>query len=157
MPDPDPVPHPPRAEIASRAWVEALAMAGAGPEPAHRAPGELVAAALRAHLGLTRELGRSVPVAALGPDGGVPGLAAFLAVYAARPQRCDDRAGESAPPAERGQDVVEFTAVDGDRLGGDRRRVEHREHGPQGVDPGVARHLEGEGRDVAPHVAQAGA
>lgn len=155
MPDPDPVPHPHRAEIASRAWAEALAMAGAGPDPA-RAPGEIVAAALQAHRGMTRELGH-LPVPALGPDGGVPGLAAFLAVYAARPARCDDRTRESPPPPERGQDVVEFTAVDGDRLGGDRRGVEYREHGPQGVDPAVAGHFEGEGRGVAPHVAQAGA
>lgn len=154
MPDPDPVPRPRQDEIASRAWAEALALAGDAGRP-HRAPGELVAAALEAHRGLSREFGRNVPVTALGPGGGVRGLAAFLAVYAAQRERHGDRAPDSEQAGERGEDVVEFTAVHGERLGRDRRRVEHREHGPQGVDAGVTGHLEGQRRGVAPRVAQA--
>lgn len=99
MPEPDPnqVPHPRTDEIASRAWAEALAMAVGDADPAHRPPGELVAAALKAHRTLSRSHGQSVPVTALGPDGGVRGLAAFVAVYAAQQEQRDDRGlGEAA-------------------------------------------------------------
>ncbi|MGV4982317.1 hypothetical protein ACVB8X_23990 [Streptomyces sp. NRAIS4] len=50
---------------------------------------ELVAAALKAHRALSRGLGESVPVTALGPDGALRGLAAFIAVYAARRDQPD--------------------------------------------------------------------
>jgi uncharacterized protein YbdZ (MbtH family) len=53
MPDPGshpvPVPHLPRAEIISRAWAEALALACQDTDHAHRPPGELLAAAMRVH------------------------------------------------------------------------------------------------------------
>lgn len=74
-------------EIVSRAWAEALALAhepGERTDRAGRPPGELVAAALKAHRALSQGLGQSVPVTAIGPDGGVRGLAAFVAVYAAQ-------------------------------------------------------------------------
>lgn len=101
MPDPDtnlnPVPHPRKDEIASRAWAEALAMTCGDADHAHRAPGELVAASLKAHRVLSRGLGQSVPLTALGPDGGVLGLAAFVAVYAVQQEQRDDRdLGEAA-------------------------------------------------------------
>ncbi|MEU6381104.1 hypothetical protein [Streptomyces sp. NPDC046909] len=98
-PEPDPilqpVPHRPRREdIASRAWAAAQEMAGedtdraGGPE---RPAGELVAAALKAHRTLSRGLGQSVPVTPLGPDGGgVRGLAAFVAVYAAEQEQREE-------------------------------------------------------------------
>ncbi|MFK0063906.1 hypothetical protein ACIQTN_32330 [Streptomyces werraensis] len=151
MPDHEPVPHPGEDDIASRAWAEALEMAHGDPD---RAPGELVAAALEAHRELSRALGRTVPVTALGPDGGVRGLAAFVAVYAARRDRRTGRAPDSDQSGERVDDVVEFAAVHGERLGRDRRRVEHREHGTQAVDTGVPGHPESECRGVAPRVAQ---
>lgn len=87
MPNCDPKSVPPyqsRDEIASRAWAEALAMACGDADHAHRPPGELLAASLKAHRTLSRGLGQSVPLTALGPDGGVLGLAAFVAVYAAQ-------------------------------------------------------------------------
>jgi hypothetical protein len=98
MPDPDtnPVAHLRKDQIASRAWAEALAMACGDADHAHRPPGELAAAALRVHRMLSRGLGHSVPVTALGPDGGVRGLAAFLAVYAAQQEQRDDRAPGAA-------------------------------------------------------------
>jgi len=89
--DPNPVPHLRKDEIASRACAEALAMACGDADHAHRPPGELVAAALKAHRTLSRGLGQSVPLTALGPDGGVRGLAAFVAVYAAQQGQRDDR------------------------------------------------------------------
>jgi hypothetical protein len=74
-----------KAEIVSRAWAEACSMAGADPGRGHRPPGALAAAALRAHGTLSAGLGQGVPLTALGPaGGGVRGLAAFLAVYAAQ-------------------------------------------------------------------------
>ena len=85
MPNREPKPVPPhqrKDEIASRAWAEALAMACGDADHTHRTPGELVAASLEAHRTLSRGLGQSVPFTALGPDGGVLGLAAFVAVYA---------------------------------------------------------------------------
>jgi hypothetical protein len=93
MPDrhPNPVPHLRKDEIASRAWAEALAMACGEADHAHPPVGELVAASLKAHRTLSQGLGRSVPVTALGPDGGVLGLAAFVAVYAAQQGQRDDR------------------------------------------------------------------
>ncbi|MFH8492353.1 hypothetical protein [Streptomyces longisporoflavus] len=93
MPNCEPKPVPPHAhqddhahkdDIASRAWAEALAMACGDADHAHRPPGELLAASLRAHRTLSRGLGQSVPLTALGPNGGVLGLAAFVAVYAAQ-------------------------------------------------------------------------
>ncbi|MGW6062994.1 hypothetical protein [Streptomyces sp. NPDC055189] len=89
MPNCEPKPVPPHQrqrqdEIASRAWAEALAMACGDADHAHRPPGELLAASLAAHRTLSRGLGQSVPLTALGPDGGVLGLAAFVAVYAAQ-------------------------------------------------------------------------
>lgn len=73
-----------QAEITAQAWSEAHAMAGLAPRGG-RPPGALTAAALTAHGALTAGLGRGVPFTALGPTGGaVNGLAAFLAVYAAR-------------------------------------------------------------------------
>jgi hypothetical protein len=94
QPEPDPIlqptSHPRREEITSRAWTEALAMAGGDPDPADRLLGELVAAALKAHRTLSRGLGQSVPVTALGPDDGVRGLAAFVAVYAAEQEERDE-------------------------------------------------------------------
>ncbi|KUM99175.1 hypothetical protein AQI95_40510 [Streptomyces yokosukanensis] len=96
-PDPNPVPHLSKDEIASWAWAEVLTMACADAEHAHRPPGELVAAALKAHRTLSRGLRQSVPVTALGPDGGVRGLAAFVAVYAAQQDQPDGRdLGEAA-------------------------------------------------------------
>jgi hypothetical protein len=78
--------HTPDAEIVTRAWAEARSMAGLGPRGG-RPPGELAAAALRAHGTLSAGLGRSVPFTALAPafttGAGVRQLAAFLAVYAA--------------------------------------------------------------------------
>jgi hypothetical protein len=94
-PDPNPIPHLRRDEIASRAWAEALAMACGDVDHAHRPPGELVAAALKVHRMLSRGLGQSVPVTAIGPDGGVRGLAAFVAVYAAQ-QKLRDRGDAEA-------------------------------------------------------------
>lgn len=89
-PELDPILHPTsnprRDEIASRAWAEALAMADGD---AGRPAGELVAAALKAHRTLSRGLGQSVPVTALGPDDGVRGLAAFVAVYATQQEQRD--------------------------------------------------------------------
>lgn len=85
MPNCEPKPEPQyqhRDEITSRAWAEALAMACGDADHAHRPPGELLAASLKVHRALSRGLGRSVPLTALGPDGGVLGLAAFVAVYA---------------------------------------------------------------------------
>ncbi|MFD8253850.1 hypothetical protein [Streptomyces werraensis] len=82
MPDPDPAPHPRRDETASPA----------GPEP----PSELVAAALEAHRALSRGLGQNVPLTALGPDCGVRGLAAFVAVYAAQQEQRGARDPEEA-------------------------------------------------------------
>ncbi|WP_370102287.1 hypothetical protein [Streptacidiphilus sp. MAP12-20] len=80
---PNPKPHARKAEIASRAWAEALSMSCAVPGSAHRPSGELAAAALRAHGALSAGLGQCVPFTGLGPGGGgVRGLAAFLAVYA---------------------------------------------------------------------------
>lgn len=94
-PEPDPIlhptPNPRRDEIVSRAWAEALALADGHADHADRPVGELVAAALKAHRTLSRGLGQSVPVTALGPDGGVRGLAAFVAVYATQQERRDDR------------------------------------------------------------------
>ncbi|WP_328891868.1 hypothetical protein [Streptomyces sp. NBC_00316] len=90
-PAPKPVPHPRKDEIVSRAWAEALAMAHGDADRTHRPPGELVAAALKAHRALSRGLKQNVPVTALGPDGGVRGLAAFVAVYAAQQEQRDDR------------------------------------------------------------------
>ena len=82
---PAPPPHTRRADLASRAWTEALAMTRPGPGRASRPCGELAAAALREHSALSAALGRSVPLTALGPGGGGTGaLAAFLAVYAAQ-------------------------------------------------------------------------
>ncbi|MGW0877381.1 hypothetical protein ACWD3Z_44020 [Streptomyces sp. NPDC002740] len=84
-----PIPQPParKAEFASRARAEALAMAGAGPD-VHHLPGALAAAALRAHSTLSAGTGRSVPVTVFAAGGdGVRGLAAFLAVYAAEQER----------------------------------------------------------------------
>ncbi|MFF1699308.1 hypothetical protein ACFVXC_37740 [Streptomyces sp. NPDC058257] len=84
MPNCEPKPvaqHERTDEIASRAWAEALAMACGDADHAHRSPGELLAASLEAHRALSRGFGRSVPFTALGPDGGVLGLAAFVAVY----------------------------------------------------------------------------
>ncbi|MFJ2893230.1 hypothetical protein ACIO53_45120 [Streptomyces sp. NPDC087305] len=82
-PAPPPEPYTRRADLASRAWTEALAMTRPGRAP--RPCGELAAAALREHSALSAALGRSVPLTALGPDGGGTGaLAAFLAVYAAQ-------------------------------------------------------------------------
>lgn len=96
-PDPNQVPHPRKNEITSRAWAEALAMACGDADHTHRPPGELVAAALKAHRTLSRGLGQNVPVTALGPDGRVRGLAAFVAVYAAQQEQPDDRGlGEAA-------------------------------------------------------------
>ncbi|MCX4818303.1 hypothetical protein OG601_47930 [Streptomyces sp. NBC_01239] len=90
-PAPPPGPHTRRADLASRAWTEALAMTRPDPDPdpgpgrAPRPCGELAAAALREHSALSAALGRSVPLTALGPGGGGTGaLAAFLAVYAAQ-------------------------------------------------------------------------
>lgn len=95
--DPNPIPHPRKDQIASRAWAEALAMACGDAGHAHRPQGELVAAALRAHRTLSRGLGQSVPVTALVPNGGVRALAAFLAVYAAQQEQREDRnPGEAA-------------------------------------------------------------
>lgn len=85
MPNREPKPVPPHAhkdDIASSAWAEALAMACGDADHAHHPPGELLAASLKAHRTLSRGLGRSVPLTALGPDGGVLGFAAFVAVYA---------------------------------------------------------------------------
>ncbi|MDL5205439.1 hypothetical protein [Streptomyces sp. ALI-76-A] len=84
-------PHLRRDEIASRARAEALAMACADTAHSHRPAGELVAAALKAHRTLSRGLGPGGPVTPLGPDAGVRGLAAFLAVYAAQQEHRDDR------------------------------------------------------------------
>ncbi|MFJ2162822.1 hypothetical protein [Streptomyces sp. NPDC087856] len=81
-PAPPPDPHTRRADLASRAWTEALAMTRPG--HASRPCGELAAAALREHSALSAALGRSVPLTALGPGGGTGALAAFLAVYAAQ-------------------------------------------------------------------------
>ncbi len=81
---PAPPPHTRRADLASRAWTEALAMTRPGPGRAPRPCGELAAAALREHSALSAALGRSVPLTALGPGGGTGALAAFLAVYAAQ-------------------------------------------------------------------------
>lgn len=82
-PAPPPGPHTRRADLASRAWTEALAMTRPG--RAARPCGELAAAALREHSALSAALGRSVPLTVLGPGGGGTGaLAAFLAVYAAQ-------------------------------------------------------------------------
>ena len=97
-PAPPPGPHTRRADLASRAWTEALAMTRPDPDPdpdpdsgpdpgpgrAPRPCGELAAAALREHSALSAALGRSVPLTALGPGGGTGALAAFLAVYAAQ-------------------------------------------------------------------------
>ncbi|WP_329113045.1 hypothetical protein [Streptomyces sp. NBC_01465] len=84
----EPAPRPVRParkdEIVSRAWAEALAMACGDSDHAGRPPGELVAAALKVHRALSRGLKQGVPVTAFGPDGGVRGLAAFVAVYAAQ-------------------------------------------------------------------------
>ncbi|MFI6475187.1 hypothetical protein ACIBL5_33580 [Streptomyces sp. NPDC050516] len=96
-PEPKPVPHLRKDEIVSRAWAEALAMACSDADHAHRPPGELVAAALKAHHTLSRGLGPSGPVAAVGSDGGVRWLAAFVAEYAAHQQQRDERdRGEAA-------------------------------------------------------------
>lgn len=71
------------AELTSQAWAEARSMAGRAPARGTCPPGTLTAAALRAHRTLSAGLGHSVPFTALGPTGAaVPGLAAFLAVYA---------------------------------------------------------------------------
>lgn len=158
MTEPDPVPHSRPEEILSRARAEALALAGEDRGRRHRTPDEggLVAAALEAHRALSRDLGRSVPLTALGPDGGVRGLTAFLAVYAARRAPCGGRPSASGRTGERGDDVAEFTGVHGERLGGDRGRVEHREHRPHALDAGVAGHLQGERGGIAARVAQAG-
>ncbi|MGX1915373.1 hypothetical protein ACWIID_42165 [Streptomyces phaeochromogenes] len=85
-----------KAEIASQALAEARSMAGHG--HGHRPPGDLAAAALRAHGTLSAGLGQSVPFTALGPGGGgVQGLAAFLAVYAAQQELQDAQdLGEAA-------------------------------------------------------------
>lgn len=89
-----------RAELASRAWTEALTLAGPHPGPAPATPpggprppsGELVAAALRAHSALAAGLGRTIPVTGLEPGAlGIRGLATFLAVYAGHHQRQDTR------------------------------------------------------------------
>ncbi|MFD9393203.1 hypothetical protein ACFWBB_21545 [Streptomyces sp. NPDC060000] len=87
-PTPAPTPYAHTADLVTRAWREASCMAGAGPDAAaHRPPGDLTAAALRAHRTLSAGLGHTVAFTALGPRGdGVRGLAAFLAVYAAQQQ-----------------------------------------------------------------------
>ncbi|MET9730641.1 hypothetical protein ABZZ79_08260 [Streptomyces sp. NPDC006458] len=85
--------HTRSAELASRAYAEALSMTSADPGPGrtHRSGGELAAGALRAYSALsTAGLGRSIPVTGLGPGGaGVRGLATFLAVYAGQCERQD--------------------------------------------------------------------
>ncbi|WP_327309938.1 hypothetical protein OG730_43010 (plasmid) [Streptomyces sp. NBC_01298] len=86
------------AEMVSRAWAEAHSMTCADPGHAHRPPGELTAAALTAHGRLSAVLGRSIPFTALGPGGGVRGLASFLAVYAAQ-QEEQDAPGRTADAA----------------------------------------------------------
>ncbi|WP_369193161.1 hypothetical protein [Streptomyces djakartensis] len=88
--------HPGTDEIASRARAEALAMTGQATGRVGRPAGELAAAALRAHRTLVRRLGRDVPLAALGPDVGVCGLTAFLAVYGT-----DHTADSDDVPAKR--------------------------------------------------------
>ncbi|KOU40404.1 hypothetical protein [Streptomyces sp. WM6378] len=95
--EPNPVTPLRKDEIVSRAWAEALAMACGDADHAHRPQGELVAAALKAHHTLSRGLGHSGPVAAVGSDGGVRWLAAFVAEYAAHQNQRDDRRhGEAA-------------------------------------------------------------
>ncbi|WP_331721444.1 hypothetical protein [Streptomyces sp. NBC_00212] len=94
------------AELVTQAWAEARGMAGADREHRHRAPGEITAAALRAHGALCTGLGRSVPVTALTARPGVRDLATFLAVYAAAGAKtAADRGGlpdvESGPAPGR--------------------------------------------------------
>ncbi|WP_329374943.1 hypothetical protein [Streptomyces sp. NBC_01483] len=99
-----------KAEIVSRAWAEACSMAGVGPDRGHRPPGELAAAALRAHGALSTRFGRSVPFTMAGPKGcGMQGLAAFLAVYAAQqePQKPQGQQESQGQP----QDAREFGAA----------------------------------------------
>ncbi|MEU5404218.1 hypothetical protein ABZ348_33590 [Streptomyces sp. NPDC005963] len=101
MPDPDPDPDsnsnsnsnsdPRREQIASRAWAEALAVASGDAVRAQGSQGELLAASLEAHRMLSRGLGKSVAVTALGPDDGVLGFAAFVAVYAAEREQQNQR------------------------------------------------------------------
>ncbi|MEU4469106.1 hypothetical protein AB0G20_36350 [Streptomyces sp. NPDC024017] len=156
MPDPEThtAAHPgTKDEFASRARAEALAMTGQDTGQAHRPAGELVAAALKAHRTLVRGLGRSVPLTALGPDAGVRGLTAFLAVYAARHPAPGD--GPSEQAGERGEDVVEFVSVHGQRLGREGRRVEDREDAPQGLRTGVAGDLQGERLRIAARLTEA--
>ncbi|MBL1087407.1 hypothetical protein JK359_36580 [Streptomyces actinomycinicus] len=86
---PPPEPHARRAEIASRAWTEALSMTGAG--PARRPRGEITAAALRAHSALSAGLGQHIPLTVLGPDAGARQLALFLTVYAGRDEQREAR------------------------------------------------------------------
>ncbi|MFE1442318.1 hypothetical protein [Streptomyces sp. NPDC058739] len=84
--------HARGAELASRAFVEALSMTGAGSGHGrtHLSAGELAADALRAHSALSTGLGRSIPVTGLGPGGGgARGLATFLAVYAGQCEQQD--------------------------------------------------------------------
>jgi hypothetical protein len=84
-----PTPTPPtrKAELTTHAWTEALAMTGTGPD-SH--PGDLTAAALRAHHILSAGLGRHIPFTALAQTGGARTLATFLAVYAAHQEDAQD-------------------------------------------------------------------
>ncbi|TQJ37129.1 hypothetical protein OHU34_43155 [Streptomyces sp. NBC_00080] len=97
-----PISQPPahKAEFASRARAEALAMAGADPDRAHRPPGALAAAALRAYSTLSAGTGRSVPVTVFAAGGdGVRELAAFLAVYAAEQERQERQSAQGVAAA----------------------------------------------------------
>ncbi|MFC7844325.1 hypothetical protein ACFY3O_13455 [Streptomyces sp. NPDC001046] len=148
---PDPAPHTaahPGSDVAARARTQALAMTGQDTGRAHDPAGELVAAALKAHRTLERGLGGSVPMTALGPDAGVRGLTAFLAVYAAVRHPASG-AGPSEQAGERGEDVVEFAGVHGECLGRESCRVEDREHAAQGVRSGVAGDVQGERPRIA--------
>lgn len=95
-PEPNPVPRPRKDGIVSRAWAEGLVMACGDADHTQRPPGELVAAALKAHHTLSRGFGQSGPVAFVGSDGGVRWLAAFVTEYAAlREERDERRRGET--------------------------------------------------------------
>lgn len=96
---PNPTPPTRQAELTTDAWTEALAMTGTGPDRTPNPPGNLTAAALRAHHTLSAGLGRHIPFTALAQPGGAQALATFLAVYAAHQEDHQDHAQNLRPAA----------------------------------------------------------
>ncbi|CAL9653300.1 hypothetical protein [Streptomyces sp. enrichment culture] len=88
---PSPTPPTRKAELTADAWAEALAMTGTGPGRTPSSPGNLTAAALRAHRTLSAGLGQHIPFTALDQSGGARALATFLAVYAAQNEDTQER------------------------------------------------------------------